>query len=726
LSLERKLVAGVLVLFLVPAVVAGVVLVAMYRAGTLATPSTIVATVVVGFVALMGYLGVVAHGLGRSLVRQLREIQLGAELMATVNPAHRLQVRAGDELEAVAQEINRLADRLQEARTGLEAEVIRATRLVEVERGKLSAVLESLGEAVAVASLEGRVILANPAAHDLLGAAPGGLLGRSLFDFVDREKVAHFQQRLGAGRGGVERFSLPAAAGSIIQVVMTPFFDGDGQLVGFALVFRDVTRPARSDEERHHRLADIVRGLRGPLASIRSLSESLLGDPASVAAGSRRLLAAVHAETLRLSELVTAASAADRLGLVDTPQHFEKLAVGDLLAMAVRRLAPVALPAVSVEVADPALPPLRTEASAFSGALAHLLGAVLRHRQPGAPVWLRPRRHGRVLQIDAGAEGQGTIADLEAVLDVLIPLGTTGQVTAREVFRRHAGEVWAYREEDRLGFRLTLPLEEDLSSPDGAPGEALAPAGFAGAGLLSGFSAGEPVPGRPDFYDFSLIEAMERRVSSADRERLLAELTCVVFDTETTGLEPSKGDAIVSLAAVCVRAGVVKRGEIFDVLVNPGRPIPLASTRFHAITDAMVGQAPPIDVVLPAFLRFAEGAVLVGHQVWFDLRFLDIAGARLGLLPLALQHAVLDTLTLSEIVHGALDEHGLDAIAIRLGVAVRGRHSALGDAQVTAEILVRLLGLLDKRGIRTLGQVLEAARRSRRFGASPTTAGPRP
>jgi DNA polymerase III subunit epsilon len=68
---------------------------------------------------------------------------------------------------------------------------------------------------------------------------------------------------------------------------------------------------------------------------------------------------------------------------------------------------------------------------------------------------------------------------------------------------------------------------------------------------------------------------------------------------------------------------------------------------------------------------------------------------------------------LSQVVHGTLPNHGLEAVAARLGVIVRGRHSALGDALTTAEILIRLLPLLEKRGVQTLGQALAAARRAR-------------
>jgi DNA polymerase-3 subunit epsilon len=161
---------------------------------------------------------------------------------------------------------------------------------------------------------------------------------------------------------------------------------------------------------------------------------------------------------------------------------------------------------------------------------------------------------------------------------------------------------------------------------------------------------------------------------------------------------------------------VVKRSETFDALVQPGRAVPASSVRFHGITDAMLVSASPMDVVLPAFLRFAEGAALVGHEVWFDLEFLAREAERLGVPPLGVTHAVLDTRLLSAAVHGGTVEHTLDAAAERLGVVIEARHSALGDALATAEVFARLLPLLRKRGIATVGQAVDAARAARGRG----------
>ena len=248
---------------------------------------------------------------------------------------------------------------------------------------------------------------------------------------------------------------------------------------------------------------------------------------------------------------------------------------------------------------------------------------------------------------------------------------------------------------------------------DRAASYSAAPLRFAGAGTISGMATHIPGPARRELYDFSLFEEMERNVAAGQREHRLDELNFVVLDVETTGLRPDAGDRIVSLAAVRVRAGTVRAGETFDALVCPERPIPAASTRFHGITDAMVAAAPTIGEVLPAFLRFVEGAVLVGHEASFDVAFLRRDMERLGLAALTNGHPVLDT----RLCPASCTDEGPSTPWRRWPSGWVSRSSgvtlALGDALTTAEILVRLLTLLKKRGLVTLGATLDALTRSR-------------
>jgi DNA polymerase III subunit epsilon len=125
----------------------------------------------------------------------------------------------------------------------------------------------------------------------------------------------------------------------------------------------------------------------------------------------------------------------------------------------------------------------------------------------------------------------------------------------------------------------------------------------------------------------------------------------------------------------------------------------------------MLEGQPGIDQVLPQLHRFAEDTVLVAHNAAFDLRFLQLKEASSGV---RFEQPVLDTLLLSALAHPGQpeSEHRLERIAARLGVPVLGRHTALGDAMLTAEVFLRLLPLLEQQGIRTLGQAREASRRT--------------
>ena len=200
----------------------------------------------------------------------------------------------------------------------------------------------------------------------------------------------------------------------------------------------------------------------------------------------------------------------------------------------------------------------------------------------------------------------------------------------------------------------------------------------------------------------------------------LAGLEFVVFDTETTGLRPQAGDEIIAIGAIKVAGRHLRTEQSFDELAHPGRSIPAASTKIHGITNAMVADKRPVRAVLADFHRYAGDCVLVAHNAAFDLAFV----ARLeGAAGVHFSNPVLDTLNLSRHLHPHESDHSLDAVAQRYGIALEARHSALGDALVTAEVFARQLAELKERGIATLGDALKAcgtgtAMRRARSGAA--------
>jgi DNA polymerase III subunit epsilon len=217
--------------------------------------------------------------------------------------------------------------------------------------------------------------------------------------------------------------------------------------------------------------------------------------------------------------------------------------------------------------------------------------------------------------------------------------------------------------------------------------------------------------------DHRLVWRSQTEVALAEWEELatlhdlpVEQAPFVVFDLETTGTRPGVS-RIVEIGAVRL-AGFEQVG-LLEQLINPGVPVPDTITRITGIQTRDLRGSPRIAQALPGFLEFAQGAVLVAHNARFDVGFVDAELSRLEGRRLAAP--VLDTVALARrLLEGRLPRMNLGTLAERFDTEVRPCHRALPDAQATAEVLVRLLGMAQEHGVRTVADAIAFAAPIRR------------
>ena len=252
------------------------------------------------------------------------------------------------------------------------------------------------------------------------------------------------------------------------------------------------------------------------------------------------------------------------------------------------------------------------------------------------------------------------------------------------------------------------PVECSLETVDGDRVEATVSA-FAGAGgAVIRFAADRSLQG-PIEHDLALHDRPTIKVTA---ETPLGDLPALVLDTETTGLDPLR-DRLISLGAVRLAGLRCLRHDVLDLLINPGRQIPARSTAVHGISDLMVRLAPGFREVAPTIMAAIDGVAVIGHHTMFDLTILRRAAQAVEIE--WKEPPWLDTALLYSALTPEAQYFDLDAVAEAVGVRVRGRHTALGDALTTADIYLRLLPMLEERGITTLGQAMAFQMTARRI-----------
>lgn len=215
--------------------------------------------------------------------------------------------------------------------------------------------------------------------------------------------------------------------------------------------------------------------------------------------------------------------------------------------------------------------------------------------------------------------------------------------------------------------------------------------------------AGDPNPDKNDFFkviygvEAYLVDDLKEIVTNGKGQPLAGSY--VVFDIETTGFSPIK-NRIIEIGAVKIINGEIR--DRFSTFVNPKVPIPFEIEKLTGINDEMVMDAPAIEEVLPRFLEFCEGTVLVAHNASFDISFIRENAERQNQ---PFDYTYVDTVGIARVLLPHQAKHTLDAVCKSLGISLENHHRAVDDAEATSEIFIKLSNRLLKEDVDTLAKV---------------------
>jgi DNA polymerase-3 subunit epsilon len=660
-------------------------------------------------VLLLAGLGFALDWLFRLYILPIDKIAAETRLIHFVNPSHRIHIEGGRDVVRLVDVINQGADRYEDLFNQVQKKIDCARAEAEEEKNILAAIVAELPEGVLICNTEGQILLYNKRVAQLLTgmAANGALesepdsdgghyigLGRSVFGLIDKHLIVH---ALGEIADKLKRKEGDAAAyfvvvgfeNHLLRVEAVPILNHRHEFSGFILIFDDITRQLDTEKQLDALLRSLSRKTRASLASIRAAIEAIIEYPDMDNDQLVKFEEIIHQESIAIGKIIDNTTSyysrqlRTRYPLVPVP-------AADVLTAAATKAREKLGLAVQFATRD-ADAWIQVDSYSIIAALLFVQQQV--QTETGCDeMACRVLRQGRFVHVDYIWNGRPIrmeslrkwLGQAVSVADEVLPS------TLGEVIGHHRAEMWShsYGHAGQAYVRFLFP------APEVTDVEHIRP-----LTILS--------KSRPEFFDFDLF-SQPGQVPELDN-RKLTELTYTVFDTETTGLDPSGGDEIISIGAVRVVNNRVLHSEFFDQLIDPRRDIPAPSISIHGIEPQMLEHQPTIDKVLPFFHRFAEDTVLVAHNAAFDMRMLQLKEAATGI---RFTNPVLDTLLLSAAVYPGRKDHDMEQIAARLGVSIVGRHTALGDAIATGEIFLKLIPLLASQGITTLKEARGASRKS--------------
>jgi len=644
---------------------------------------------VLGTLILFGIIGGLVSVLFRYYIIPILRLGEETKLITVVNPGYRIRPDGAKELQQLTRIINQSAAAFEKLQSQVDEQIRRAKQDLKVERNRLAALMSELPQGVLVCNAAGQILLYNPQAQKLLQRPGHHLgLGRSVFGVLERDPLIHAIDVLAHAvqegkKNALTSFMLTPRDSLSLRVHMMPFFrdlEGRQDVNGYVLTFDDITEELEADLRLDLLLRTLSEAMRFSSHEVREAITTILNTPNLSEPTLAELRQTIDRASLALSHQIEEAS----LDLAQEITHQsikEDISAKSLANLVARQIARQTGLEVHTEVTGGLW--LRLDSYAVVQGLTHLSTQLQGDDLPGASLAVRI------------APGPGHTARMDIAWE--------GTVDPEKLLAWHRG-AGKFSEQERDPQLDDLLLE--CGSSCELPGETLLCLQLPAIVAEEVTETSPVIEQRPLYFEFDLFNPESWQELG---QVPLRKLTFVVFDTETTGLNPSDGDEIIQIGAIRIVNGRILHDETIDQLVDPGRSVPPSSVEVHGISPEMLIGQPNIREILPTFHRFCEDSVLVAHNAAFDMKFLQLQEEAVGL---RFDHPVLDTLLLSWIVHPNQEGHNLDKIAQRFDIPIIGRHTALGDAIVTAEVLVRLIPLLEDAGIHTLEEAIQASARS--------------
>ncbi len=627
------------------------------------------------------------------------------QLFSAVNPDHRIKIKRGArEINYLTDILNQSADAFAELQRNVSGQISSAKAGLKEERTRLAALMSELPHGVIVCNTDGQVLLYNQQAQQIFSGETGSAdaekskgilgLGRSVFSLMDRDPIVHalelLHKRFESGTAKpVSKFMVTQRNGLCLRVNMAPVYREQNEkkaISGVVLTLEDMTKQIEADSRRDMLIQSLTDDLQAALGDIRGSITSILSKPTHDPDDLHSYRKTIDNASLIVQDKVDQAR-------INYTRHLHALSTNETV------LAENLLEVICKNVHDrlgvkmncQAASSLWLQLDSYSmvQAITHLISLLSARTE--LPELIMTLTRNEQQEAELSIVWPGVLTDSQVVEEWQnTPLITDAQ-----------GKVFSFND---IVVQMSGNIEIVARDAGSCTGVLVCIPPLADEEHLSMKVSLEH---RPISYEFDLFNQVE---SKELWQTPLSKLTYVVFDTETTGLHPSEGDEIIQLGALRIVNGKILYHETIDQLVDPRRDVPETSVAIHGIQPELLVGQPTINKVLPHFYEFCENSVLVAHNAAFDMRMLEVKQHSTGIV---FNHPVLDTLLLSSVIHPHQDSHALEEIAKRFNLTIVGRHTALGDAIVTAEVLVSLIPLLEARGIHTLEDAIKASANSK-------------